>query len=370
MSLKALCFYLPQFHPIPENDDWWGPGFTEWTNVARTRPRFHGHHQPQIPADLGFYDLRLEETRIAQATLAAKYGIHGFVYYHYWFGGKRLLNRPLDEVLSTKKPDFPFCLCWANETWTRAWDGRERAILIKQEYSFDNHRAHIEWLLTTCRDDRYIKIDGRPLFIIYRPLDIPDLKMMIDLWRSEAKLAGFEGIYLCAARTGFAADEKSMQLMSLFDAVVDFQPNARDFPAARDALTWGFGILKKYLPDSLYQVLKTRGAGNKRINYHDMVQGLVRKPWFNQRTFPCVFPSWDNSARRATATIIQNDEPAHYEQWLRSGVGRVKNYPQNEQFVFINAWNEWAEGCHLEPDTTHGHKFLEATQRVLTECER
>lgn len=364
MRAKTLCFYLPQFHPIPENDKWWGPGFTEWTNVARARPRFPGHHQPQIPANLGFYDLRLEETRIAQAELAERYGIDGFVYYHYWFGNERLLKRPLDDLLSSGKPNFPFCLCWANESWTRAWDGRESEVLIKQQYSASNHHAHIDWLLTVFRDNRYIKVDDRPLLLIYRPADIPDLHSMIGMWRSRARERGFPDLYLCAARTGFSkhtVDERN----SLFDAIVDFQPNAQDFPDTQDLMSRLFTLAQRALPDRLYQYLKRKGTGTKRIPYDALVEKLSKRSWFATKTFPCVFPSWDNSARRSTPTVIQNDSPAVYGTWLASAVARVQSYPEAERFVFINAWNEWAEGCHLEPDIRNGVTFLDETGKIL-----
>ncbi|MDA8148219.1 MAG: glycoside hydrolase family 99-like domain-containing protein, partial [Actinomycetota bacterium] len=193
---RALAFYLPQFHPIPENDEWWGKGFTEWRNVARARPLFPGHYQPHLPGELGYYDLRVPEVREAQAALAREHGIDGFVYYHYWFHGRRLLERPFDEVLASGRPDFPFALCWSNEPWTRGWDQRG-TVLVPQRFSPGDDLDHIRWLATAFGDDRYVKIDGRPLFLVYRPALLPDPLRTTDTWRAEAQRLGFPDLYLC-----------------------------------------------------------------------------------------------------------------------------------------------------------------------------
>ncbi len=192
---RLLAFYLPQFHPIPENDEWWGRGFTEWTNVTRARPLFPGHYQPQLPADLGFYDLRLPESRLAQAELARAHGIGAFCYYHYWFNGRRILQRPFDEMLSSGQPDFPFCLCWANENWTRAWDGMEREVLLGQRYSAEDDLDHIRWLCNAFADPRYLRINGRPLFLVYRIEDLPDPAATAERWRAEARALGIGELY-------------------------------------------------------------------------------------------------------------------------------------------------------------------------------
>lgn len=364
--MKALAFYLPQYHPIAENDVWWGEGFTEWTNVAAARRRFSGHHQPHIPADMGFYDLRLAETRIKQADLAKEYGVSGFCYYHYWFNGKQLLDRPLREVLAEGRPDFPFCICWANENWTRAWDGLERQVLIHQNYTEEDSRAHIETLMSYFADSRYITVEGRPLFLVYRPDHIPNAKVYFNAWRETAEKGGLSGLYICAVKNGFVDLSDAELLAQGYDAILDFQPDRRDFPPASTSSQRLVDLARKVLPNALYQLLKTNVSTVNRIDYKALVERMVSKEWpGNYRKYPVVFPSWDNTARRKTPTVIQNLDPDLFQKWLSYAVEKVASYPENEQFVFINAWNEWAEGCHLEPDQCLGKSFLQATRNVL-----
>src|SRR6266581_5637616 len=223
MDPRVIAFYLPQYHPIPENDAWWGRGFTEWTNVTKARALFRGHYQPHLPADLGFYDLRLAETREAQAELAREHGIHGFCYYHYWFNGRRLLERPFDNVLASGKPDFPFCLCWANESWTKAWDGCGD-YLIEQQYSELDDRRHMRWLVKAFDDKRYIRIDGKPLFLVYRASDLPDSLKTTTIWREEAKKSGVGEIFLAAVESNFPEERRDPTKLG-FDAAVEFQPD-------------------------------------------------------------------------------------------------------------------------------------------------
>ena len=220
----VIAFYLPQFHPIPENDAWWGKGFTEWTSVTKACPLFRGHYQPHLPADLGFYDLRVAESREAQADLAREYGVTGFCYYHYWFSGKRLLHRPFDEVLTSGRPDFPFCLCWANENWTRVWDGGDSEVLVEQTYSEQDDVAHIRWLARAFADPRYIRIKDKPLFIIYRAHKLPDIRKTTAIWRDECRSLGIGEIFLCRVDTG--TDILPPNEVGL-DAAVEFQP---EFP--------------------------------------------------------------------------------------------------------------------------------------------
>lgn len=366
--MKIISFYLPQFHPIPENDAWWGKGFTEWTNVARGIPLFRGHHQPHIPADLGFYDLRMEETRIAQAELAKQFHISGFCYYHYWFNGKLLLERPFNEVLHSGNPDFPFCLCWANENWTRTWEGMDREVLMEQKYDEYDPVRHIDWMEKAFADRRYIRIHEKPLFLVYRADDIPDIRNIIKVWRSETARKGYQGIHLCFVKNfrNRLADKEAVELG--FDSVVDFQPNPMDFPARE---IWNFfryivprivnQIIWKLNLEHVMPPLRVLG----KYNYQRLARNVQRKPKSVSRSFPCVTPGWDNSPRKKVgATVIQNNDADTYRNWLESALDRVQDYPEEERIVFINAWNEWAEGCHLEPDLKNGRKFLEATREA------
>ena len=366
IDTKVIAFYLPQFHPIPENDKWWGKGFTEWSNVVMARPRFPGHHQPQLPTDLGFYDLRLHETRIAQADLAQKYGIYGFCYYHYWFNGKLLLDALLKYVLSSSITDIPFCICWANENWTRAWDGLDRQVLIKQEYSSQDSLKHIEHLLPIINDRRYIRIDDRPIILIYQPDNIPDLSALLLLWRKVANQSCSLSIYLVGVMNSFSRMTEDQYIAAGFDAIVDFQPNRSDFPKSKGFATIIKNFLQYYLPYGVYQKIKLNITANNIVNYHKMALNIQKKEWPKEYIkFPCVFPSWDNSPRRKSATIIQNNDYSIFSKWLVNSIGKVKKYKVQEQLVFINAWNEWAEGCHLEPDRVNGHGFLKAVLEAI-----
>ncbi|MBP8250981.1 MAG: glycoside hydrolase family 99-like domain-containing protein [Herpetosiphon sp.] len=357
-TLKALAFYLPQFHPIPENDAWWGKGFTEWTNVAKARPQFRGHYQPHLPSDTGFYDLRLPEARQLQADLARDYGITGFCYYHYWFNGRRLLERPFNDVLASGQPDLPFCLCWANEDWTRAWDGRSGEYLLQQHYSETDDQAHCQALAPAFADPRYIRIDGKPLFLMYRASRMPDPLRATTTWRETAQRLGIGELFLARVES-FASEQVTAPQTLGFDAAVEFQPDWRLLgkPLHRDIVRralWKLGINR---------------SGYQRHNVYDyatMMQTMLSKPDVDYLRFPCVTPSWDNTARRANdAGIVHGSTPELYEQWLTTIVQRVKQRPANQQVLFINAWNEWAEGNHLEPDQRWGRAYLEATKRAL-----
>ena len=369
--MNILAFYLPQFHPIPENDAWWGRGFTEWTNVTKSQPRFAGHYQPHLPADLGFYDLRLEASRCAQAELARRYGISGFCYYHYWFNGKRLLGQPVDEMLASAQPDFPFCLCWANESWTRNWSGEERMVLQGQAHSAEDDEAHILWLLEVFEDKRYIKVDGRPLIVIYRADLLPDAADTVRRWRAVARSRGVPDLYVVGVHNNFAkVDEATMQAQYGFDAVIEFQPHIRHIPAGSYPNRIA-NKLRKLANAALVRLGADAAKPRFRItsihSYERLVKNAVatlRAPRAG-KVFPSVIPSWDNSARRVDgARVLQNTDAAPYETWLREAI-RAASGQGEESFVFINAWNEWAEGCHLEPDREVGHGFLQATERAI-----
>jgi lipopolysaccharide biosynthesis protein len=356
-SVRPIAFYLPQFHPIPENDRWWGQGFTEWRNVAQALPLFRGHYQPHLPADLGFYDLRLAETRQAQAALAREYGIYGFCYYHYWFNGQRLLGRPFDDVLASGSPDFPFCLCWANEDWTRAWDGRSGETLADQRYSEEDDRRHLRWLARAFEDGRYIRVDGRPLFLVYRALLLPDPARTTATWREEAQRLGVGDLFLC--RVESFSDEQGDPTALGFDAAVEFQP---DWRRLGRPLQQGEGW-------DLARKLRVSNAayGSHRIyEYGTVVQRMLGMPSPAYRRFPCVTPSWDNTPRRkAEAVILRGSTPGLYESWLRKVMERTAAESPKDRLVFVNAWNEWGEGNHLEPSQRWGRAYLEATREAL-----
>ena len=341
---RALAFYLPQYHPIPENDEWWGTGFTEWHNVTKARPLFPGHYQPHLPGELGYYDLRLPEVRIAQAELARAHGVHGFVYYHYWFHGRRLLERPFEEVLASGEPDFPFALCWANEEWTRGWDSRTGHVLVRQEFSEEDDRAHIRDLLRAFKDPRYITIDGRPLMLIYRPTLVPDLLRTSEIWRREVQRAGFPGLYLCWVEAwGLPPGGRGPNAFGL-DATVGFMP---------------------VLGEELHPALDTL-RGHRILDYESAAESAIKQLDCAWKRFPAVMVGWDNTARRARgATIYEGATPARYEHWLRVTADSLANVRTEENYLFIVAWNEWAEGNHLEPDQRYGRAFLEATRSVL-----
>lgn len=353
--VRPIAIYLPQFHPIPENNEWWGKGFTEWTNVAKAQPRFEGHYQPHLPADLGFYDLRLSEAREEQARLAQEYGIYGFCYYHYWFSGKRVLERPLNEVLRSGKPDIPFCLCWANENWTRRWDGKDQEVLLKQNYSEEDDRQHMHYLCSVFADQRYIRIDGKPLFIVYRTELFPDILRTVEIWREEAMKQGIGEIYL-ARMESFSAAPAPAEIG--FDAAIEFQPNWKK-PLVRYR-----GSFKDKLLNKL-SIKESPFTKDRVIDYNNLIKNASEEKAAYKR-YRCVAPMWDNSARRKSgATIFHNSTPELYGSWLSSVIQEFKPYSKEENFIFINAWNEWAEGNHLEPCQKWGRKYLEATKSAI-----
>lgn len=352
---RLIAFYLPQFHPIPENDAWWGKGFTEWVNVAAAKPVFPGHYQPHLPADLGFYDLRLTEVREAQALLAQEYGIYGFCYYYYYFNGKRLLNRPLEENLASGKPEFPFCICWANENWTRRWDGNDANILIEQVHSNEDDLCFIHQLIPVLQDKRYIRVNNKLLVLIYRVDRMPDPRKTAETWRKSIKQEINEELYLCAVNN-FVKDIDP-DLIG-FDATVqfplDFHPNSR-IDINQFAEKNGFNV----------DELKDHWI----IDYAGIINHMARLPRPNYKFFRGVFPAWDNTPRRQNSSaIFINSSPELYKKFLKATLA-LTNAEQlgDERLIFINAWNEWAEGAHLEPDKKYGLQWLEATKDALKE---
>ena len=372
MKIRSIAIHLPQFHPIPENDTWWGKGFTEWTNVAKAKPLFNGHYQPHLPADLGFYDLRLEEARDAQAAMAKAYGIYGFCYYHYWFNGKKLLNKPVDEIIATGKPDFPFMLCWANENWTRRWDGLENEILLKQDYNPEDDLLHIQHLHQYFKDPRYIRVHNKPFFIIYKPNLFPDIKSTVALWRAEARRLGIGELYLGYMNSPYTVDNLEV-FDECFDAAIEF--SVHGYRKGKPLLVDEKISVKSFVPKVKRMVnygIQTTLFNKKPPpwiqSYKEYIKGYLNQfdppPGF--KLYPSVFPGWDNSARKGKkSTIFLGNHPSVYEAWLKKVVDNFQPYSEEENFVFINAWNEWAEGNHLEPCQKWGTQYLEATKRAL-----
>ncbi len=349
--VKLIAFYLPQFHPIPENDAWWGAGFTEWTNVTKAVPQFVGHYQPRLPGELGFYDLRVIDVQKRQVELARQYGIYGFCFYYYWFDGKQLLERPLNQFLS-HKINFPFCLCWANENWTRRWDGQENQRLITQTYPPGWEIRFIKSIENALLDKRYIRIREKPLVIVYNPGKLPT-HHAVQKWRNYWKGRGNGDLYVVAARTFGFADPRPFG----FDAAVDFPPHNL---LIRNA-TYDVKLLN---PRFLGEVFDYGKFVDKQIS-----SGPRKYPF---DLFHTVFPSWDNEPRRAgRGRIFAFSTPELYAKWLRLACERTKaELDADKRFVFINAWNEWAEGAYLEPDRKYGRAYLQATAAVLKSLTR
>jgi hypothetical protein len=340
-----LAFYLPQFHQTPENDAWHGTGFTEWTVVAQSRPLFPGHVQPELPGELGFYDLRLPETREIQAQLARSHGISGFCYYHYWFKGRRILDRPFREVLHSGKPDFPFCLCWANESWYRRWNGSVDEMVIEQEFDEEDDVDHIRWLIEAFRDERYIRVNGRPLLTIYRPQDLPNPKRTIEIWRNECARAGVPEPWLVGFETrGQVIDPRGIG----FDAAAEFVPH---------------GVEGLVAPE----VAPFCDPSNMVLDYSKVASAYAERPRPSWIRYPCVATAWDNTPRRRNgeALVMTGSTPERYKAWLERAMRSQMQSQAGNGVVFINAWNEWAEGAHLEPDLEHGRAYLEATRELV-----
>lgn len=348
-STKLIAFYLPQFHPIPENDLWWGKEFTEWTNVKKAKPNFDGHYQPRYPGELGYYDLRDIDVQKKQIALAKEFGIYGFCYYYYWFSGKRLLERPLNQFLENKELDFPFCICWANENWTRIWDGQKNHIILEQTYSIKDDQNHINSLIPIISDPRYIRINNKPLVLIYRVSNLPNPRRTADTWREHFAKYEHGELFLCKVESSIF-DKGDPQEIG-FDGAVEFQPDWDLFKyRLRRGKIWG--LLTKFRISNI--VFKT----NSIMKYSSFINKALIGEKPNYQRFPCVTPRWDNSPRKKEGCqILIGSTPKLYEYWLK----KVLSNNDETEFVFINAWNEWGEGNHLEPDQLYGRGYLEAT---------
>lgn len=354
-KITTIAFYLPQYHPIPENDDWWGKGFTEWTNVGRAKPLFRGHYQPKVPTDLGYYDLRLKEPRIQQAKMAKEAGINAFSYWHYWLGnGRKLLEKPFEEVLKSKEPDFPFCLSWANHSWyKKTWDpGSEDKMLIEQKYlGAKDYIAHFESVLPAFKDSRYLKVDNKPVFTVWAPLDIPDPKEFTDLWNDLAKDNGFDGIHFIGYT--FKQNKTKEILKNGFDAVtVDYIKEVFD----------DVSIFNKISQKAINIIAKIP----RRISYYSYSKFVLKSFNKNNNIYPCIVPNFDHSPRSGKrGVILTGSNPSKFGLLLHNTIkillkGSIKN-----KVLFIKSWNEWGEGNYLEPDLRYGNGFLKKVTEIL-----
>ena len=359
---RVLAYYLPQFHPIPENDLWWGKGFTEWRNVGNAKPLFPGHYQPRVPADLGYYDLRVPETRKAQADMAREYGVEGFVYWHYWFGnGKRILERPFKEVLSSGEPDFPFALAWANETWSSTMHGLKKGkVLFEQLYPGDeDYKAHFMEVLPAFKDKRYIKCENKPIFIVYLPELVPDIKHYLEYWRelaNEHKLGGIYFIALCFSRTKERDTDNFYKIMKEagFDAVIfeNIQPPRASIP-----------LLKRIF----LKVMRSCFKWPLLFEYDDeyFAPKLCEE---KVDAFPTIIPNWDHTPRSGiSGSVMLHSSPERFRNTVKKFVKKVSNKPEDKRFIIIKSWNEWGEGNYLEPDLKYGYQWLEALRKEVLE---
>jgi len=354
--MRSIAFYLPQYHPIPENDQWWGEGFTEWTNVRKTRPLYRGHQQPRVPGDLGYYDLLNPETRKAQAEMAKTAGISGFCYWHYWFGGKRLLERPFTEVLKSGEPDFPFCLGWANESWAGVWHGNPDKILMQQSYpGREDEERHFRWVQKAFEDPRYLTIDGKPVFYIYKPEQIPECQRFIEHWQGLAVKAGLKGVYFIGEDV-YIDEEPWDYKASGFDAVVPNSPGVAFLRLAR----------KRFLPRYLFPRLVHKLLKHPVLHkYKDFVEHN-RVTLDHDDFYPSVVPNWDNTPRVGRNGVVLIEATSElFKVQLQGAIQQVENRPSDRQVVFLKSWNEWAEGNYLEPDSELGEAYLNVCRELL-----
>lgn len=361
--IKPIAFYLPQFHPIPENNEWWGNGFTEWTNVAKAKPLFKGHYQPRLPADLGFYDLRIPEVREQQANLARENGVYGFCYWHYWFGdGRKILERPFTEVLESGKPDFPFCLAWANESWTGIWHGNPKNTLVEQLYPGKNdYINHFNYLLKAFEDRRYIKVEDKPLFVVYQPNLIPDLSLFTNIFTELSKKNGFPGMYLVATNVqpDWNAKEKG------FDAVTLSHHSRIGYTRRKNKIEDFFQSLK-HNPTYATQYKKAFGKPVHIYEYSEAMKYFIADDVPNSLYYPMLIPNWDNTPRSGVnGFVLHNSTPELFKWVVEKAVKRIEKYDDEHKIIFIKSWNEWAEGNYLEPDMKYGHQYLEVLKDVI-----
>lgn len=380
---RIIALYLPQFHPTPENDRWWGPGFTEWTNVAKAKPLFRGHVQPRIPADLGFYDLRLPETREQQAQMAREAGVEGFCYYHYWFGdGRQLLERPFNEVVASGNPDFPFCICWANHTWSnKTWERKsavqKNSVLMEQTYpGTEDDIAHFNSLLPAFRDKRYMTVDGKLIFVIYDPIKFRNVRGFIDTWRKLAEENGLPGFHFVgmtpSTLTVKVNDDGSTQRV---------MPNLKSSEQIfKDVLAMGFDAVNSFgkrRGEMLYEgkyknlaktVLRHIGlpTGSMRYDYERTVCNYFAPEDAWENVYPTILPQWDRTPRVSSYDgVYVNATPEKFEQHIKQALNIIKDKQPEHRILFLKSWNEWGEGNYVEPDLQWGHGFLDAIRNSV-----
>ena len=368
-KVRIIAYYLPQYHPIPENDQWWGKGFTEWTNVAKAKPLFRGHYQPRIPADLGFYDLRMAETREAQALLAKKAGIEGFCYWHYWFGkGKLLLEKPFQDVLTSGKHDFPFCLAWANHDWTtKTWDKGKKfkgsSLIMKVHYSIEDYKVHFHYVLSAFKDERYLKVNGKPIFLIYSPNEIPNLMEFFATWNELALKNGLLGIYFISIAQNILFRDTDGSIR---------KPDPKNDPGKiyKSLLNKGFDAVnsrgylraqllsKGYISGLFHKIDKKifKGLFVEKYNYKEIVKNMFVEADKLTKVYPTIMPNFDRSPRGGKlATIWYNSKPEIFKKHLNDALNIVSEKDEENRIVFLQSWNEWAEGNYVEPDLLYGH---------------
>lgn len=348
-KIRPIAIYLPQFHLIPENDEAWGKGFTEWTNVTKAKPLFHGHKQPKLPTDLGFYDLRVHETRVAQAELAKSYHISGFAYYHYWFGnGKQVLDRPIKEIHKMKEPDFPFCIAWANQSWTGRWHGLNDKIILEQKYlGEEDDKLHFQTILPLLKDKRYILHQGRPIVIIYRPKEHPYLNKFTQLWKELARESGLGEIYFLGT---IGSD---MYIPEGLDGGI-LQENYFKYP------NYGFidGLLKKLTGKKMAALIDNARYGVETHNYSEVIRESNNYQ-LPQNVFPTILTGWDNTPRSGKrGVVLRNYTPKTFQKHVMKVRKQLEMSHNFDTLCFVKSWNEWAEGNYLEPDQEYGHDFL------------
>lgn len=372
---KIVALYLPQFHVIPENEKWWGGGFTEWTNTKKARPLFEGHYQPKTPLNENYYDLSDVTVMERQAELAKKYGIFGFCYYHYWFkNGKKLLEKPIENMLGDPKVDIPFCLCWANENWSKNWDGGNREVIMEQDYgSIEDWEKHFQYLIAFFNDPRYIIIDNKPLFVIYKPEQIESLNEMVDYWSKRSKEEGFDGIVIVRQFPNSMYDPEFDD--SRIDYSMKFQPAStqayRHYCINNKPYRISNGknrikrLIKSLLPDSIIKCIAKQPTNQKLTieNYDDAWDIILNQEPFNEKLINGAFVDWDNTARNVNGRMYQGASPEKFQRYMKALIEKESAL----DLIFINAWNEWAEGAYLEPDEKYKFAYLEALQAALIE---